>query len=215
MVKLFLWCIGILLLSGCNIQKWIDATVEWDRRHSLEQANDTFDIASKIDAKGHLDLSWLDLPQIPDVCRLLNPTDLRKVQSLDLSDNRISSISGLDCLPNLIELDLSNNNIDSLIGFPLMANLKKLNLARNKLKDLEGIELLVWIIELQLGENFLEDIEWLQYLKDLQKLWLELNKLKDLDVLQYLDELKEVSARYNELKGNIQEMLDQIPDIDL
>lgn len=217
MSRLFLYFTVLFFLSGCGtrLERSINSVVEWDKKHALSQADDTFDIASRVDRSWKLDLSNMGLPAVPDICRLLNLQDLQKITTIDLSDNYIQEVNGLNCLPNLRELDLSGNDIDSLVWFPIMANLKKLNLARNALKDLKGIELLVWIIELQLWENFLEDLEWLQYLKDLQKLWVELNKLKDLDVLQYIDTLKEVNAKYNELKGDIQEMLDKIPDIEV
>ncbi len=215
MKLLLLWV--LLILSGCasTIQSGIHKVVEWDKQHSLEQADDTYALASRISTTWHLDLSGLDLPAVPDICSLLNQADLSKITSLDLSNNRISSPQWLDCLPNLKDLDLSNNDIDSLVWFPLMANLERLNLARNNLKDLSGVELLVGVIELQLWENYLENLEWLQYLKDLQKLWLERNKLKDLDLLQYLDKLKEVNVTYNEFKQWAQDLLDKIPGLSL
>lgn len=205
----------LVTLTGCSMEWWIKAIIEGDQKHAQQQALTANDIQSRLSPSGHLDLSNLNLWKIPDICSLLNQLDLSRIVSLDLSNNNIQQVSGLDCLPSLADLNLSNNQIDSLLGFPLMENLERLDLARNKLKDLQGIELLTWIIELQLGENFLENLTGLEKLKDLQKIWLELNKLKDLDVLQYLDKLKEVDAKYNELKSDAQDLLDKIPGLNL
>lgn len=206
------------ILSGCSMEWWLQAIVDGDAKHAQDWWSVVMTaqaLSQKISSSGHVDLSNLDLWEIPDFCGLLQRVDLNKIVSVDLSNNNIQKVSGLNCLPSLKDLNLSDNQIDSLLWFPLMANLEKLNLARNQLKDLNGVNILKWVIELQLWENFLENLAGLEELKNLQKLWVELNKLKDLDVLQYLDQLKEVNAQYNELKDTAQQWLEKIPWVSL
>jgi len=218
MVKKQLYILLIpLILTGCSspsLQGTLQAIVDGDRAHSQEQEKvqmTTLDLTKRISAWWHLDLSNLELWSIPDLCGLLNSVDLGRIVSLDLSNNKIQQVSGLDCLPSLKDLNLSNNDIDTLLWFPLMQNLEKLNIARNNLRNLKWVELLQWVIELQLGENYLEDLVWIENLANLEKLWVQFNKLKDLDVLKYVDTLKDVDATYNELKEKAEWLMDLIP----
>ncbi len=213
MKTLFFVCCSVLFLSGCSLQSWLEKVVEWDKKHAGVVTLGAEDIKSRISSSGNLDLSNLNLPAVPDICALLDAVDLRGIVSLDLSNNQIQNVAGLDCLPSLKDLNLSNNQIDSFVGFPLMENLEKLNIAKNQLTDLSGIEVLKWIIELQLGENYLEDLVGIENLANLEKLGVEFNKLKNIDVLQYLDQLKEVNAKYNEIKGKIDELREKIPNL--
>ncbi len=215
MKKLIISWLIVCILTWCSSQsKLIDAIVEGDRQHSQKDSPlSALDVQQRISTSGHLDLSNLDLWNIPDICKLLRSVDLSRIVSLDLSNNNIQEVSWLSCLPSLKELNLSDNQIDSLVWFPLMKNLEKLDLARNKLKDLSWIDILKGIIELQLWENFLEDLTWIDQLQQLKKLWVELNKIKDIDVLQYLDQLKEVNAKYNNIKDTAQEWAEKIPGI--
>ena len=213
MKTLIFACCCLVFLGGCSVQKWIETIIDGDKKHSGVVSLWADEIKARISSSGDLDLSNLGLWEVPDICKLLDAVDLRGIVSLDLSDNQIQQVSGLDCLPSLKDLNLSNNQVDSLVWFPLMENLEKLNLAKNKLTNLSGIEVLKGIIELQLWENYLEDLVWLENLANLQKLWVELNKLKDFDASAYLDQLKIVNEKYNNLKEKVDKIRELIPSL--
>ncbi len=86
----------------------------------------------------------------------------------------IPDIQGLDSISESIEeLDLSNNRITMIKGLENFINLKKLNLKNNYIKEIEGIEELKKLETLDLSGNininkipeFLEDLNSLEMLK--------------------------------------------------
>lgn len=61
-----------------------------------------------------------------------------RIQNLDLSSNKLPSLTGLEALPSLRTLNASNNDIADLNGINEAPSLEELQLAHNKLQALEG-----------------------------------------------------------------------------
>ena len=59
-----------------------------------------------------------------------------QLETLAVSNNRITSFEGLSYLPKLRVLSLNNNDIDSFENFPLLPSLYSINLAGNPVADL-------------------------------------------------------------------------------
>ena len=77
-----------------------------------------------------------DLEAIPQ--RHLDPTVLASISYMDLSFNRITSLTGLDIYDNLETLILDNNSLtDESIDFPLLRRLRVLSLNKNYILDLK------------------------------------------------------------------------------
>lgn len=113
-------------------------------------------------------------------CLLVGHNLIRKIeglstlsflQVLDLSDNDINTIQGLDNLP-IRELNLSGNNILTLHGLDKLPELSFLNVSRNRITCLAPLKKCVKLSYLDAQHNdlniirqveFLKDLEWLRY----------------------------------------------------
>ena len=107
-------------------------------------------------------------------------SQLTQLTSLDLSNNELSSLSGLENLSNLSSLDLRNNQLSSLEGLGQLSNLSYLDLRNNQLSSLEGLEQLSNLSSLDLGFNQLSSLEGLGQLSNLSSLDLDNNQLSNI-----------------------------------
>jgi len=80
-------------------------------------------------------------------------SQLTQLTSLDLSNNELSSLSGLEYLSNLSSLSLSDNKLSSLEGLGQLSNLSSLSLRNNQLSSLEGLGQLSNLSSLYLDNN--------------------------------------------------------------
>jgi len=103
----------------------------------------------------------------------LTEADLRNVTRLDLSENKLTEMKGLEKFTQLEELHLNGNRLVEVKGLKKLTKLKKLELNGNRLteapKDLEKLTLLK---KLGLGSNLLADTKGLEKLTQLTWLWL-------------------------------------------
>ncbi|KAF7650462.1 hypothetical protein LDENG_00125810 [Lucifuga dentata] len=83
-----------------------------------------------------------------------------KVEFLDLSHNKLSSVENLQYLYNLVHVDLSYNGIGVLeAAHTRLGNIKTLSLAGNKLEQLSGLTKLYSLVNLDLSHNQLAQLE--------------------------------------------------------
>lgn len=125
------------------------------------------------------------------------------VEYLDLSDNRISAIEGLDRMPGLKILDMSYNLIrntavshrsieelylisNDIAEMPCLdiPNVRKLDIAVNSISRIENLEGCTQLEELYLGGNRITVIEGLTTLGSLRILDLQNNCLETVDCSQ-------------------------------
>ncbi|HAP60801.1 MAG TPA: GTPase, partial [Cytophagales bacterium] len=104
-----------------------------------------------------------------------------------------------DSLVNLTSLDLSNNQLTRLGGLDALVNLTELKLRNNQLTLLGGLEGLVSLTSLYLRENELTTLGGLEGLGNLTSLYLDSNQLTSLAGLEPLVGLTRVDAEYNQL----------------
>ncbi|MGH1336569.1 MAG: leucine-rich repeat protein, partial [Aureispira sp.] len=76
-----------------------------------------------------LDLSGLGLTKIPKAVG-----ELVWLRRLDLSNNQIQTIQGLDQLSNITHLFLSNNQIQAIQGLDQLSNITTLALQNNQIQ---------------------------------------------------------------------------------
>lgn len=188
----------VLLIQWCSqIKTWVDSVIEKDRafqEKNIPTSLTSKDLVERVNIWSWLlDLSWLDLPKVPNICELLPREYLSEIVAVDISDNNLTSVeTNLDCLPFLKELNLSenkiteilwlwdldslvslyldSNNLSSLKNLPVLENLKELSLKYNKLKDLSWINLFKELVWLDIENNLLEDLVWIDQLRKLEKL---------------------------------------------
>lgn len=112
-----------------------------------------------------------------------NPDCLRELKFLDISDNKLLSLTGISYLFNIEILDASSNCISSLEGLEDCTTLKNLNCSN----------------------NYIEKCTELRGLKKLKNLNLADNKLKNFDevvsLVQELVKLKELTLKGNSVKN--------------
>jgi protein phosphatase 1 regulatory subunit 7 len=97
------------------------------------------------------------------------------LKHLDLYDNQITIIQGVDSLP-LEHLDLSFNKIKQIENLP--SGLKKLYLCQNEIIEMKGLEPLNDLVLLELGSNKITEIDY--KMDSLEELWLGKNKISQI-----------------------------------
>ena len=93
---------------------------------------------------------------------------------MDLSNNQLERIEGLDDLP-IQELYLQNNNITSLHGLAKLPYLSTLDLSHNLITDLAPLQYLSQLTVIILTDNKIECLDQLEYMKNIE--WLRTAQL--------------------------------------
>jgi len=148
------------------------------------------------------------------IAKKVNKESSTNLQELDLSNNSLTEIKGLDALVNLQKLDLSNNSITEIKGLDALTNLQVLWLYNNSIIEIKGLNTLTNLQELWLSYNSLTEIKGLDTLTNLQELYLSYNSLTEIRGLDTLTNLQKLSLSHNsitEIKGldtltNLQEL---------
>ncbi|KAK0659588.1 Protein phosphatase 1 regulatory subunit SDS22 [Lasiodiplodia hormozganensis] len=122
-----------------------------------------------------------------------------KLTELDLYDNLIAHIKGLDQFVGMENLDLSFNKIKHIKRVNHMKKLKDLYFVQNKISTIENLEGLTELKNLELGANRIRSIENLETLTSLEELWLGKNKITEIKGLDTLSNLKILSIQSNRL----------------
>ncbi|KAL6705455.1 protein phosphatase regulatory subunit Sds22 [Coniothyrium glycines] len=120
---------------------------------------------------------------------------------LDLYDNLIAHIKGLDAFTELTSLDLSFNKIKHLKRLNHLKKLKDLYFVQNKISTIENLEGLTNLRQIELGANRVRDIQGLETLTGLEELWLGKNKITEIKGLDTLSNLKILSIQSNRLRS--------------
>ncbi|MHA2010203.1 MAG: leucine-rich repeat domain-containing protein [Candidatus Hodarchaeales archaeon] len=147
-----------------------------------------------------LDLSGLGIESISEVKVLKK---LSKLESLDLTGNRIKEISGLEIFTILGYLNLSHNQIKEIKGLEKAKTLQTLNLTGNCISEIKGLDNLIELELLCLGENQIKEIKGLKKLRKLHELSLEENQIfvvKDLLKLKNLQHLTLIGNPIKKIK---------------
>ncbi|KAI9171850.1 Protein phosphatase 1 regulatory subunit-like protein [Paramyrothecium foliicola] len=121
------------------------------------------------------------------------------LEDLDLYDNLISHMRGLDDLTKLKSLDLSFNKIKHIKNINHLKDLKEIFLVANKISRIDGLEGLDKVTSLELGSNRIREIQNLQSLQSLEELWLAKNKITELTGLAGLPKLRLLSIQSNRI----------------
>jgi Leucine-rich repeat (LRR) protein len=98
----------------------------------------------------------------------------RNLTSLTLTNDGITSLSGIEKLDALLSLDLSDNSITDLTPLKSLRNLRVLKISNNKIADLSPLSSMQHLRSLDAHLNRLKDINVLNGLSEL--LWVELGQ---------------------------------------
>lgn len=91
--------------------------------------------------------------------RNIQVSDLKNISSLNLTNQNITDITGIEKCQNLISLDLSYNNISDISPLLKLDGLKDLNLNNNMIEDISYISNLFSLRQLNLRDNKITDID--------------------------------------------------------
>lgn len=127
------------------IQRYI---VQYNKENQIYDQDDM-----KIWDLTHLSLSYLNIVEID------NLVGLEKLVKLQLDNNIIMKIKGLDTLVNLQWLDLSFNSIQVIENLDFCYKISDLSLYSNHIRKISGLENLKNLNVLSLGKNKLSSLD--------------------------------------------------------
>ncbi|RLP63085.1 hypothetical protein L150_01797 [Candida albicans Ca529L] len=122
------------------------------------------------------------------------------LEELDLYDNRINHISSsIKHLVHLTNLDLSFNRIKNIKNIETLVELENLYFVQNKIREIKNLDTLTKVTNLELGGNKIEVIENLDKLVNIKQLWLGKNRIYKLQNMDNLVNLKVLSIQSNRI----------------
>jgi len=125
-------------------------------------------------------------------------SELTHFNSLYLSFNNLTQLQPLEKHNNLLALTLDENQLDDLTPLAGLSKLNLLSLNSNKISDLRPITKLIYLKYLYLGENQIVDINSLKGLDNLVILDLSKNQLTNVKALGELTKLRSLNLLDNE-----------------
>ena len=126
---------------------------------------------------GHIDL--LHIPQ----------ASLSKLTELELYDEKITNLAGLEHATQLVHVDLPYNQISDITLLAQLTQLTELDLSDNQISDVTPLAQLTQLTELDLSDNQISDITPLAQLTQLTELDLLDNQISDITPLAQLTQL--------------------------
>lgn len=126
--------------------------------------------------------------------------DLGSITELEIINEDISSLEGLQYLIGLKDLNLASNQISDLTPLSSLTNLESLDLRVNDIDDIDPLGTLVNLEELVISHNHIDDITSLKKLKNLVKLYMSYNDIEDISPLSNLENLKIVDPLENPIE---------------
>ena len=100
-----------------------------------------------------------------------------QLKYINLANNKITGISGLDRMTTLTKLELNSNQIEAVNGLENCKMLQYLNLGRNKITNIQNLQENLMLSELILYSNQIESIPKNFSLPILKLLKLSMNKI--------------------------------------
>ncbi|XP_069370804.1 dynein regulatory complex subunit 3-like [Paralichthys olivaceus] len=142
-----------ILMDDEVVQKAVDEQISQDQ-------------AGRI-ARNEVSTLYLDFKYILKIEHLWDFTSLTKI---NLNNNLIERIRGLDNLVNLKWLNLSFNRIEKIEGLETLQKLEVLNLTTNRISVIENIYHLEKLTHFYISNNLLEQLDNVLSLKKVKKL---------------------------------------------
>ncbi|MBL7926766.1 MAG: DUF4173 domain-containing protein [Bacteroidia bacterium] len=136
---------------------------------------------------------------------------------LNLSNNEMGSLTGLQSFSNLVSLNVADNKLTDISDIASLNHLKILNLNNNRyLKQLEPVTLLKTVTTLDIGGNkWLKDYQMISDMQQLKVLDMSDMNIDSIEFLNPLQQLTYLDLSYNHIthievlasKQNLQELI--------
>uniref|UniRef100_A0A3P9ASA7 Dynein regulatory complex subunit 3 n=1 Tax=Maylandia zebra TaxID=106582 RepID=A0A3P9ASA7_9CICH len=105
-----------------------------------------------------------------DILRIDHLWDFSSLSKLELNNNAIEKIQGLDHLINLTWLNLSFNQIEKIEGLECVQKLEVLNLSNNKISVIENMDTLENLTHFFISNNLIGQLDNVLYLRKFKNL---------------------------------------------
>jgi protein phosphatase 1 regulatory subunit 7 len=125
--------------------------------------------------------------------------DLTKLTSLDLSFNKIKHIKKVNHLTDLTDIYFVQNKIVTIENLDGLTKLRNLELAANRIREIQNLDTLVGLEELWLGKNKITQMKGLEGLVNLKILSIQSNRIREISGLDSLSSLEELYISHNAL----------------
>lgn len=179
---------------GCpnEIVSFSDPDLDTAIRRALDIPSGQTLIASDFRDLTVLDVSQQSITSLEGLQYAVNLTQL------SANDNAITDISAIAYLGHLKTLSLSNNMISNLSPLSHLLNLKTLSLENNKVAELSALENIDFF-DLSLGSNKITDLSPLSGAVHLQRLNLYGNRISDISALQSMQMISWLGLNENQI----------------
>ena len=147
------------------------------------------DVVSNWDDLISMSFSGNSIENIPDL------SNLEYLDSVNLSNNKIEKITGGSGV--LEELNIDNNNLNSLAGIEQYSNLEILSVSNNQINSLSELETLSNLENLNVNKNQINNVESLSASSNIKYLYMDNNNISSLESLNSLENLIKYSI-YNQ-----------------
>ncbi len=130
----------------------------------------------------------------------ITEAEMKRLTDLDVRDQGIANLTGLEFATNLTFLQLKSNRIEDISPLANLIQLIELHLGGNRIEDISPLAHLTQLAVLRLNENFrIEDISSLENLTQLRKADLDRNEIVDVSPLARLTKLESLDLRGNRI----------------
>ncbi|GAM12018.1 cell wall-binding repeat-containing protein [Mesobacillus selenatarsenatis] len=124
-------------------------------------------------------------------------TEINNSFSVDISNNLVNSLNGLESISKLSTLEAANNTIGNLAPLSELTNLRKLNINNNKVSSLSSLAQLDQLTDIEASNNLISSLKGLNLnQEDVHYLNLMNNRIIDINALS------NVTAGYIDLSNN-------------
>ncbi|CAL6024617.1 leucine-rich_repeat domain-containing protein [Hexamita inflata] len=139
--------------------------------------DDCLEIIKQLKEIERLDLSMNRLEKIDNI------SELKQLKSLDLNQNRIKQIDCLEQLTELENLDISFNQVSQIVKLENLVNIKVLNVSHNKINTIQCLAKMKNIVSLDISFNQIISVEICKTFELLTDLRTQKNKIQDLSTI--------------------------------
>lgn len=172
--------------------------LSFDQIMALAAGNNQIKDFSSLDvarALIELDIRSNPVDVLPDFAKLKN------IRALNLKNTNLPSLEPiLPLAETLKKLNVSNNALNSLTGIEKFSKLCALSLMNNEIRSLEDLVGLSSLEYLDVSYNQITDIEPLAPLENLETLNVSNNMIENIDVLNDLPKVKSLAVHNNQIK---------------
>ncbi|MBC1605506.1 hypothetical protein HCJ39_12360 [Listeria rocourtiae] len=166
--------------------------------NKLKDLNIPYNKIKSIEGIGRLPVLknlYLQGNQISDIGMLENTN----IRNLNMYDNQITSLNGVEKLSELTQLDVGKNQIKDIAPLKTLTNLTILRLNSNQITDITPIKSFVNLTRLELFANKLTSFSVLATLTGLESLDVTETGIDELTYVSKLDKLSYLKANRNKL----------------